>query len=173
MGYKGNFLSNIGIMKEFNNIKGGKPWLGILEDDAILPQNLTKEIQRIRESRPDAKVIYFDKAHHHCTADWDAFKCSANGEKPGCCMAFTMWHRDIIGNVLQEVDHQNPKSVINNWEHYWQKGPCLDDWLFGRVLYKLGIPTAVNGVVASGSSKPYDMFKSETALLLSSVSREP
>lgn len=170
---QGLLLSQILVMKDFLSKTDGESWLGIFEDDAIIPSNFSEEVENIRQRRPDAKVIYMDSLYPHCTTQWDPHTCADNGP-PGCCTSFTMWHRDMLPSLLKLLDYQDPQSYINNYKNakhsVVDSDACLADWLLANCLGLLKIPTALNGVVVSGST--HGEFNSTISKLLTGVSRQ-
>ena len=129
-GTKALTMSNLNIFKKVLDLENPPEWIGIFEDDAILPLNFNLLISHSILKFPKAKVINFDKRTRR---------------NPECCTALVLYHRSLLELLVKELDFK--KSV--NMAKY--ERPCLLDWYLFDMLRSEGVNITGIPVVGSGS----------------------
>ena len=137
-GYKGLQLSNLKIFKKVKEIKKKPEWIVIFEDDAEIPNDFLKIINKSILNYPKVKVINFDHRQ----------SCKQN-EYAGCCMSCVMYKYEIIEMLIKYLDYETNDFMKNYKKLYNQD--CLWDWYIFNLLEKFKIPMVCVPVVKSGN----------------------
>lgn len=97
-GTKALTMSNLNIFKKVLDLENPPEWIGIFEDDAILPLNFNLLIAHSIQKFSKAKVINFDKRTRR---------------NPECCLALVLYHRSILELLVKELDFKKSVYRLN------------------------------------------------------------
>jgi len=141
LGRHGVFNSNLQTMRHYIKHDAAKrPWLGIIEDDAVIENNFFALVEKKMRAVPSALMIDFDKRNRDCQ-DLCPF--------PVCCISAVLYHKSVVHKFLEDAKLSNSTSYLSQYveRHAGKKSPF--DWYLHDWAKDSGIPSSSARLVAT------------------------